>query len=167
MNALFRALSAALLGLGALHAQQNVGLSVGNVLSTTSGLHCGFDCSSVTNTGRVVGLVGRTVDVHLYGDANFPGAVAIAIGPAMTNCPGIPLPGIQNSLQILPPNIVAAIGVPALASGGRSCNASGAAMVIRGFRILAAASGATLTFQGLVFDRGAPTFTRPVELTVR
>lgn len=168
MHRLHRRLVASLLVLsGALTAQQNVGISVVGPLSPSLTVYCGFDCGNASNTGRVVGVVGQSVDVRLFGDAGMPAVVAIGIGPAFTQCPGIGLPGIHNSLQILPPNILAAVGTASLAPGSRTCSASGASIVIPGLAILAAASGATLTFQGLVFDTGTPAFTRPVEMVVR
>ncbi|MBK8974986.1 MAG: hypothetical protein IPM29_03600 [Planctomycetes bacterium] len=159
--------AALLLGGGAALAQQNVGIAVGGVLSTSVAVPCGFDCSSASNTYRASGLVGASVDVRVFGDAGLPAAVAIGSGTALSFCPGIVIPGIQNSLLILPPNFLVAVGVPALAPGNRICTTTGVATAIRGLVLLPVASGATLTFQALVFDNGVPTFTRPVEVAVR
>ena len=161
-------LLAVLLSAGAaLHAQQNVGITIGNALSTTAGVHCGFNCGVVTNNGRVVGRVGSSVDVILYGDQFLPAAVAIGIGPAFQPCPGFVIAGVHNSLQIHPANLLASASTGALTRTSRSCNASGSEPVLPGLFLPFAASGLVLTFQGLVFDNGQPAFTRAVDLVIQ
>lgn len=167
MNALALLGAAAVLALpSVIGAQRNVGISVANALSTSASLPCGFDCNDPRNTARVTAIAPRAVSVRLYGDAQWPAAVAIGLGTALP-CPGIPLPGFHNSLLILPPNILVAVPVANLAPGSRVCNTGGSAIAIPTLVLPRSASGATVTFQGLVFDGGVPTFTRPIELTIR
>ena len=162
--ALFAALS--ILSAAPSLAQQNVGIALTNVISSTLAVNCGFDCNNPNNTGRVTGTVGQTFDVRLYGDAGLPGVVAIGLGPVSLACPGVVLPGIQNGLMINPGALLATATTPGLAPGLRTCSASGSVIAVS-LNIPAVASGLVLTVQGLVFDAAQPTFTRAVDLTVR
>jgi hypothetical protein len=128
---------------------------------------CGFDCSAILNTTPVSRATGGTLDIYLVGDAGMPGVLAVGIGPALAACPGIPVPGIANSLLILPPNLILALGANPLGTSSVGCRAPGSGPALSALPIPPTASGATLTLQGLVFESGLPVFTRAFELSVR
>ena len=162
--ALLAALSA-----GSLPAQQGVGISVTPPLSSAMSLLCGFDCSAVGNTHQSTVPGGQTVTAVLFGDAGMPGVLMLGLGPTLPSCPGLTLPGIHNSLLILPPNLVVSLGV-SLAPGARSrCGPtlSGSVAALSNVQTPPAAAGLTLSWQGLVFDQGMPAFTRAEEMTVQ
>ncbi len=165
----FVLLGLVLCGTAPLRAQQVVGISMTGVVSSSiNNGYCGFNCGSATNTGRVTGLAGGSIGVTLFGDVGLPGVLVIGLGPSFQPCPGFTLTGIHNSLQIDPANLLVAVSSPALMPGSRlSCTAPGSASALSGLSIPAGFTGVVLTFQGLAFDQGMPTFTRAIEVTLR
>ncbi len=149
-------------------AQSACGIYVSRGASTISGVRCDFDCNDPTNTWAFQAQVLDTIDVRVTGDVNMPGWCVVATGAAYTPCPGFVLPGILNSLQVTPNSFVFVGGNPSLAPyrPGSPCG-TGFGVVLSQLQIPASAQGATISFQGLVYANGAPTFTRPLEMTVQ
>jgi len=162
------ALLAALAIPPAAAAQQRIGIMVSTLTGTTPGQACGFDCNDPNNT-RVVSVVsGSTINVVLFGDANLPAALVVGLGTAIPVCPGIPIPGVQNSLLIVPSNILTAVSAPAPSAAGRTlCPSGGSTSAVSQLQVPPHAAGATLTWQGLVYDQGTPSLTRAIETPIR
>lgn len=152
----------------ALPAQQNVGINVFRGSVTLSGVLCGFDCNDPGNVGRATVQVLDTIGVRLIGDVNLPAAVVFGIGPTVGTCPFLVVPGIGNSLIVDPATMVMGPTTTALSGPNRSCGSASANQpVANGLQVPPAASGALLSVQGLVFDAGAPAFTRAVEISIQ
>ena len=164
---LIRTLLVAALVAALAPAQQNVGINVFRGPVTTSGVLCGFDCNSRSNVGRSSVQPFDSIGVRLLGDAGLPAAVIFGLSPSAAVCPGIVLPGIGNSLLIDPTTLIAGPVSASLTGANRSCNATANQPVLNGFIVPFAASGITITVQGLVHDGGRAAFTRPIEITVQ
>src|SRR5690606_17592879 len=67
-------------------------------------------------------------------------------------------------LLILPPNMALALGVSLAPSSRSPCSS---VVALANLPIPQAASGTTLSWQGLVFDQGVPACTRALEMTVQ
>lgn len=151
-----------------LAAQQAVGLYISRGISTISGVLCGFNCGSATNTGTATASVGQVISIRAIGDAGLPAILLGAVGPAWA-CPGIPFPGLNNSLLLSPGNVVALSVAVSVTPGARTnCNnaSGGLELMLNNYTLPPAAAGLLVTFQCITFDAGVPTFTRPIELTV-
>lgn len=147
-------------------AQRNIGISfirsVGVIVLPLGG----FDCSSSTNTGRVTAAGNERIAVRLHGEAGFPAAVLLGAGPASL-CPGFAIPGIGNALLVDLASLLvvgSSTGLPRVNAG--SCGETGSQPVFS-ITLPLLRPGTLIHFQGLVFDSGAPAFTRPLELTIR
>src|SRR5690606_687223 len=149
-------------------AQQRIGIMVSTRTGRTPGVACSFDCNDPNNT-RVVSVVsGNAINVLLFGDAGLPAALVVGLGTAIPVCPGIPIPGVQNSLLIVPSNILTAISAPAPSAAGRTlCPSGGSTSAVSQLQVPPHAAGATLTWQGLVYDQGTPSLTRAIETPIR
>jgi hypothetical protein len=151
-----------------LLAQQNVGIDVTRGTTSLSGAACGFDCADPNNTASATALVGDRIAVRLQGDGSMPAAILIGIGPSLP-CSGIPVFGFQNALLIDPALLLPlAPGVPSLVSLSAvpRCRATGDRAVLSNLNLTPTFAGFVFTLQGIVFDRGTLTFTRPVELDI-
>ena len=162
-----RALFATLLITLGASAQSKVGIYVSRGISTISGITCGFDCSSPTNTVRANTNVNDILDVRVLGETGFPGYVFLASGSSFP-CPGIPIAGITNALLLKPSTLVPilfslpSLPMPARGTGGETGNG----IVLGNLLIPPGTSGGMVTFQGLAYDAGVLHFTRPIELRV-
>lgn len=167
MHRLRTLLSAAALIAAPVAAQQNVALYISRGSVTISGVLCGFDCTSPTNTGTATANVGHVIDIRVIGDPGFPALLLASPGGAFA-CPGIALAGINNALLLNPGSVTAVAFAPSVSPGGRTtCSpAGGLQLMLSSFTLPPAAMGLLVTFQGMVYDAGVPTFTRPIELTV-
>lgn len=151
-----------------LAAQQNVALYISRGITTISGVLCGFNCSSTTNTGTATANVGHIIDIRLIGDPGFP-ALLLASPGASIPCPGIPFPGINNVLLLNPGNVTVIAFAATVSPGGRTtCSPGGGLqLMLSSFTLPPAAMGLLVTFQGVAYDANVPTFTRAIELTVQ
>jgi hypothetical protein len=146
-------------------AQSNVGINLfrGNV--TLSGVLCGFNCASSTNTGRAAAAIGDTIGIRLLGQDQFPAAVLLGVGPAIS-CPGVAIPGVGNTLLVDLASLVVVASTGTLTGPARSNCGETANQALFVIPLPPVARGTLVHFQGLVFDAGAPAFTRPIELTI-
>lgn len=156
------------LALGAAPAQYGfLAHTYGSSTQINSG--CGFSCGG----GSVVAVTvvgGDGLNYEIQGDAGALAIVAISIVPTLPTCPGIPFAGIANSLLLDPsPSLTGIAGLltslPAAPSAG-TCGALGRRRILVQFLLPAFLAGQTISFQGLVFDSGTPTFTAGLEITV-
>jgi hypothetical protein len=146
-------------------AQQNVGINLFRGSVTLSGVLCGFDCNSPTNTGQATAQANDTIGIRLLGQANFPGAVMLGAG-ATVRCPGLHLPGIGNRLLVDPlSGVVLAVNGAILGNSRGSCGET-ANQVMFTITLPRLPIGTLVHFQGLVYDAGQPAFTRPIDLTI-
>lgn len=159
------ALSVALSLTVAAAAQSNVGINLHRGSVTLSGVLCGFDCTSSTNTGRAAAAIGDTIGVRLLGQDQFPAAVLIGIGPAIA-CPGVAIPGVGNTLLVDLASLVVVASTSSLSGPARPSCGETANQSLFAIMLPQVARGTLVHFQGLVFDAGAPAFTRPIELTI-
>lgn len=159
------ALSAVLSFAVAAAAQSNVGINLFRGNATLSGVLCGFDCTSSTNTGRATAAIGDTIGIRLLGQDQFPAAVLIGIGPAIS-CPGVVVPGVGNTLLIDLATLVVVASTSSLSGPARPSCGETANQALFVITLPQVARGTLVHFQGLVFDAGAPAFTRPIELTI-
>ena len=154
----------------AAHAQTNIAINVFDQNGVTlSGVLCGFDCNDPGNVGAATVTLNDLVNVQVRGDVGSIGIVAARIGPPMA-CPGLVVPGWNNDLLLFPDTaFLGAWAVAALAPLSRgSCGLTGFGNPLTNIPVPIAlvGTGAQLTFQGLTFDAGVPTFTRPVLVTI-
>lgn len=147
-------------------AQQNVGINLfrGNV--TLSGVLCGFNCGSATNTGQATAAVNDTIGIRLLGENGLPAAVFIGAGQAFP-CPGFTIPGFGNSLLVDPATLLVAGSTAILTGAARSNCGETANQIVFSITLPLLRPGTMVHFQGLVFDSGAAAFTRPIELTIQ
>lgn len=162
-----RVLVAVLVLLCAASAQSKVGIYISRGIVTISGVTCGFDCSSATNTVHCTANVNDVLDVRVLGATGFPGYVFLSAGPAFA-CPGISITGIANAFLLNPAGLVpTAFGLSALPSPARgTCGETGNGIVLQGLVVPPGTSGGVVTFQGIAMDGPAFHFTRPIELAI-
>lgn len=147
-------------------AQQNVGINLfrGNV--TLSGVLCGFNCGSATNTGQATAAVNDTIGIRLLGESGLPAAVLIGAGPAFP-CPGFTIPGFGNSLLVDLATLLVAGSTPNLTGAARSNCGETANQIVFSITLPLLRPGTMVHFQGVVFDSGSAAFARPIELTIQ
>lgn len=105
----------------ALPAQQNVGINLFRGAVTLSGILCGFDCNSATNTGRATAMVNDTIGIRLLGQDQMPAAVLLGAGASFPR-PGFAIPGFGNNLLVDPVSLLVAGSTPNLTGAARgSC----------------------------------------------
>jgi len=148
-------------------SQSNVGIYISRGIVTISGITCGFNCSSPTNTVRCNANVNDVLDVRVLGAAGSPGYVFLAAGSPWA-CPGIPIAGIANALLLNPATLAPlAFGLQSLPTPARgTCGETGNGIVLQGLVVPLGVSGGVLTFQGIAMDGSKFHFTRPIELSI-
>lgn len=156
---------ATLIVLAPTTAQQNVGINLFRGAVTLSGVLCGFDCNSSTNTGRATAAANDTIGIRLLGESGLPAAVLIGAGSAFP-CPGFTIPGFGNSLLVDPVTLLVAGSTLNLTGAARSNCGETANQVLFSITLPLLRPGTIVHFQGIVFDTGAAAFTRPIELTI-
>lgn len=159
-------LAAALAALPATAAaQQNVGINLfrGNV--TLSGVLCGFNCGSSTNTGQATAMISDTIGIRLLGQNLWPAALVMGAGAAQP-CPGIPIPGIGNTLLVDPLSMIVIAVTGSMTGAARSSCGETANQIMVTLTLPRVPPGSLVHFQGLVYDNSQPALTRPVELTI-
>lgn len=164
LESFFLAISLSLLP-SSLAAQQAVGINLFRGSVTLSGVLCGFNCSSATNTGQATALIGDTIGIRVLGQDLWPAAVMIGAGPAAP-CPGISLPGIGNTLLVDPTSLVVVAVTGSMSGAARSNCGETANQVLVMFTLPRVPVGSLVHFQALAYDNFQPAFTRPVELTI-
>jgi hypothetical protein len=148
-----------------LVAQQAVGINLFRGSVTLSGVLCGFNCGSATNTGQATAQVADTIGIRMLGQDLWPAAVMIGAGPAAP-CPGIALPGIGNMLLVDLNTLVVLAVTGSMTGAARSSCGETANQVMITFTLPRVPLGSRVHFQGLVYDNFQPAFTRPIELTI-
>jgi hypothetical protein len=148
-----------------LGAQQNVGINLFRGAVTLSGVLCGFNCNSATNTGQAVAAVNDTIGIRLLGQSTWPAAVLLGAG-SVAPCPGLVLPGVGNALLVDPNTLVVLAATGAMTGAARANCGETANQVMFTVTLPLVRPGTMVHFQGLVFDNTQPAFTRPVVLTI-
>jgi hypothetical protein len=147
-------------------AQQNVGINLFRGSATLSGVLCGFDCNSATNTGQATANVNDNIGVRLLGQDQLPAVLLIGAGQSWP-CPGFAIPGFGNALLVDPATLLVAGSTPNLTGQARGSCGETANQILFQLTLPPLRPGTLVHFQGVVFDAGNPAFTRPIELTIQ